>query len=716
MKNDQGEIIYIGKAKDLFKRVGSYFRQIDKHSPKTKKMVENISDLDYTVTNSELEALILETNLIKENRPKYNVLMKDDKNYAYIKITVNEDYPRILVVRKVLNDKAKYFGPKTNASQIYDMLRLLRQIFPFRNCNLQIEDLGPAQADDINKKRVVKVTHAGIKYPCLDLHIKRCQAPCIGKPDKQEYRETINKIIDLLDGKYQEIEAELKSKMFQAAGDKKFEQAAKLRDKILSIENIFQNQLVSSPDHQNSDVINFFCRDEHAYFNVFQVREGKLIDQQNFIVKIPPIDSNPESLFTYFLQEFYSQNNHYPREILVPLVLPEQELLQTWLEELSGHKVKITTPQKGKKDRLLELSLENAFSFAKQSRAKWEGETRENREEALEKIAQIAGLPDLPRRIECYDISHLGGTNTVASMAVFENGYPKTDHYRHFKISLEEAGAPDDFRSMKEVILRRLKYLKPSLGHGKISIKKGKESYQIKIDKKPLAEFRLISFSKLKVFVAPFHLPPLSEELISAMVEKFHTKRLYLQIPNKHLALFEKTGFQQVKIDLEEYPAKKSHTVVVFDKTRNFQDASFSKKPDLIVIDGGKGQLSFAVKALEDFQLVIPIMSLAKKNEEFFLPDRDESVQLSENNPARLLIQHLRDEAHRFAIEYNRKLRKKDYTFSELEQVPGIGKLTVRKLLRHFGSLENIKNQSEETLAAVVGTKIALKIKSFFNK
>lgn len=714
MKSKEGDVIYIGKAKDLYKRVNSYFQNVKKHPPRTAKMVEQICDIDYTVASSELEALMLETNLIKENRPKYNILMKDDKNFAYIKITTNEDYPRIQIVRKVLRDNAKYFGPKTTASKIYQTLTLLRKIFPYRNCNLEIEDLGPESEQTFERKRKVKISKASIKYPCLDLHIKRCIAPCIGKPDQEEYRKIIHQIINFLEGKHEDIVEKLKADMKVAAEQKRFEQAAKIRDKILSIQSIFENQLVTSADHQNTDIVNYFHQDDSLFFIVFQIREGKLIDQQNVISK-SNLENTPEQIIASFIQQFYADNTNLPGEILLPNEPEHQAILETWLSKIVDHKVKLTVPQKGKKDKLLDLALENAFSFAKQSRARFEGELAVSRSDALENLAQLLGLQKTPKRLECYDISHLSGTHTVASMSVFENGFPKKDQYRHFKISINTPGQPDDFASIEEVILRRLKYLKPSLEIKGCKITKKKDEYLIKLNKELLLTFKLIKTDKLKTFIEYFPTPSQNLDIIlKKIIDKFDCKRVYLEIDRDQLRQYEIKGFQQVKIPLSEYTSNSDRIAVVYDKSRNFEDPSFKKIPDLIVIDGGKGQLSHAVKAMTDHKLEIPIMSLAKKIEEFFIPGNSESIKLEPGDPTRLMVQHLRDEAHRFAIEYNRKLRKDDYTSSELEEIRGIGKQITQKLLRKYGSIENLKTIPQEELATFVGAKLALKIKSNF--
>lgn len=719
MKNDKGNIIYIGKAKDLFKRVNSYFQKQKNQTVKTQKLVEKISDIEYVITETELEALILETNLIKEYRPKYNILMKDDKNFAYIKITVNEDYPRIQVVRKVLNDKAKYFGPKTAAGKIHNTLQLLRKIFPFRNCNLEIQDLGPAKEADFNKKRIVKVTKAGIRYPCLDLHIKRCIAPCIGKPDKKEYDQIISKIIDFLEGKYKKIIDELKANMTVAAQNKNFEKAAKIRDQILTIEELAEKQLISNPNYNNSDIINFYKLDREVFVCIFQIRDGKIIDQQNITLKLSDLEEESDAeILQVIIQQFYTDNSDIPKEILLPEKPENKIIIENWLSSISGKKCKILTPQIGQKDKLLEMTLNNAFSYAKQSRTKWEGNSAQNRESALQNLKEVLSLDKIPKRIECYDISHIGGTYTVASMVVFENGFPQTGQYRHFRIINERPGQPDDFTSMHEVILRRIKYIKPTAGKQKTTITRKETKLLIKKDKKLLLEIDILSDNKQKTFLQHFKSPKKIniEELIRKIVLKFDSKRIYFQIAKKDLTTFEKIGFQLVNEIPKNIKLKKQHLLIVFDKIRNRPDPSFKKTPDLILIDGGKGQLSSAVKATNETNVQIPIISLAKKEEEIFTPGNSKSIKLQANNPTRLLLQHIRDEAHRFAIEYNRKLRKKDYTVSELENIPGVGKKVTQKLLQHFGSLNNIKDLPEESLAEFIGPKLSKKIKSYFTE
>jgi len=735
MKNADGKIIYIGKAKNLKKRVTSYFQRQKDHGMRTRKMVEHIRDIEYTVASSELEALILETNLIKEFRPKYNILMKDDKSFAYIKVTINEDYPRILITRKVLNDGARYFGPKTSAGLIKKTLKVLRNIFPYRNCSLEITH--NSDTNEFDRKSKVTVTHASIQFPCLDFHIKRCIAPCIGKPAKEEYTEIINQIIRFLEGKHQEVMDRLKEQMMKAATEKRFEAAAKIRNKILDVESIVQNQLVSDPDQKDTDVINFFPDGNAVYFNLFQIREGNLIDQQNLTLKVSDLEEEKgtsgntvtekelKNVLVSFLQQYYITATDIPFEILVPLKLKKADILSEWLTTLRadsrGKKVRIVAPERGKNNKLLELCLKNAESFAKQSKTRWEGKLIPQRAEALERLKNLLKLKKLPKRLECYDISHFAGTETVGSMTVFENGFPKNSDYRHFKLHHEENGKPDDFASMEEVLTRRLKYLKPAMKVAEIKVKRIKKSsteeetehfYETFFDKELVAKFSMKSLKNKRCLLEiEIHKPEKFEDSFRKIVEKCEFNRIYLFTTEDKKDVFFDHGFQEVKKIPDDISLQSNETLLVFQKIKHKSDPSFKKVPDLLIIDGGKGQLSSAMKALKKFDLDLPIMSIAKREEEFFTPQSNISIKLEPNDPIRLMVQHIRDEAHRFAITHQKNLRAKVMTHSALDDIFGVGETIRKDLLRKFGSVEDIKNASLEEIATITGAKLAAKIK-----
>ncbi len=710
MKDQEGEIIYIGKAKDLKNRVSSYFLRNKDQNTKTIKMVEQIADLEYILTNTELEAYILETNLIKEYRPKYNILMKDDKNFAYIKITVQEDYPRLLVVRKMQKDQAKYFGPKTNASRIYTLLNLLRKIFPFRNCQLDIQDLGTNPQNDPQQKQLVKVTKASIKFPCLDLQIKRCLGPCIGRPQQADYDLVIDSVIKILEGKYQFVVEQLKNKMLQLAQAKKFEQAAKIRDQITEIEHLFEKQIISDASYFNCDVINFFSEGSKTFFCVFQIRNGKIIDQQNLTFSSENT-SDSEELLANFITQFYSLSSDLPEQIIIPETLEKNELLSTWLQELAGRKIKITIPHLGKKDQLIDLALKNAINFAKLSKTRWEGNLSESRQLALDQLAQIVGLPKIPKRIECYDISHLSGTHTVASMVVFENGFPKKEHYRHFKLAQNTIGEPNDFASMQEVILRRLKYLKTAKSDYQVIHQKKAKNIIVKLAQKKEQIYRVIANTESKSILINENLDTtILEQIYQQLLAKLAGQRIYLICPQHCQETLLKKGFQSINDFQSPISYDSQLQVFLLDRKKYREDPSFSSEPDLIIIDGGKGQLGSAIKASGEIAVNIPLISLAKKEEEIFMPGRSESIKLAANNPSRLLIQHLRDEAHRFAVDFNRQIRGKDLLQSELATIPGVGKIKERKLLQKFGSLQGIKNASLDEIATITGLKTALNI------
>lgn len=726
MKDEGGRVIYVGKAKDLKKRVTSYFRNENVHGMRTKKMVENISDIAYTEVGTELEALILETNLIKELRPKYNVLMKDDKSYVYIKITVHEDYPQIYLVRKVAKDKARYFGPKTAAHKVIKTLKLLKRIFPFKNCPLAIDYTVR------NEFKAKTMSAAQLEY-----HRRHCLGPCITSVTPEEYRKTVLQVIDFLEGKYEDIVVQVKQDMMKAAAEKKFEIAAAIRDKLKALEDIMESQRISDPHQKDLDIISYVVMDDKIYFNLFQLREGKLIDQENFVFKS---DSNQETedrdALNSFLEQYYERATDIPKEVLIPHEVDEQETIVNWLSEIKGQKVSLIIPERGKKNHLLELSQSNAQSYARQSQIKWQGHEKTSRQEALESLQEILGLQKVPYRLECYDNSHFSGTETVSSMVVFENGFPKKDDYRHFKLHQQTSGSPDDYASMEETLTRRLKYLKPNKSLTSLSVKKSTKKhlkeieekygeqeaksgdwYTVEEEKATKGYIQITTFDPeknvKKFLISTLEIEP-SVDLSVVMkktIEKVKAARIYLKCKNTEQSKFEEVGFQHLQKIPEAFAELKDQTYLVFDKTKHVTDKSFRKTPDLIVIDGGKGQLSSAQKAMKKYELTIPMISLAKREEEIFRPDRPDPILLEANDPILHMLQHIRDESHRFAITYHQKLRIKATTSSILDTIPGIGESTRIKLLQKFGSVEGIKNATLDELGAEVGKKNAIVLK-----
>ena len=451
-KNDEGTVLYVGQAKNLKNRVRSYFQKQNNRPIRTQKLIEKTIDLEWTEVGSDIEAIFLETNLIKELRPKYNVLMKDDKNWVYIKITKDELFPRIKIVRKVENDKARYFGPSTAAGKLKKTLLLLQKLFMYRTCDLGIDW----------RNDEAKITKKTIAFPCLDYHIKRCAGPCISKISPEEYGESIRKIELFLEGKTSEIEGKLKKQMADCVAKKAYEKAGILRDKLQAIDGLIQKQLVTSADHSTMDVLAFTLNEGKAYFTLFALRDGKLLKQENFVLSASGFESGdedmaPEVLET-FLFQYYSKAADIPPQIFVPAGLPEMDLFHDWIKDRAGKVVKLKTPQKGKKHKLLDLAKKNALSFQKQQIARWAG-FEEDDMESLEELARVLEMKKKPKRIEAYDISHLGGTDTVASMVVFENGKSKKSDYRKFRLRTLEEGEIDDFKSMTEILKRRLRYI-----------------------------------------------------------------------------------------------------------------------------------------------------------------------------------------------------------------------------------------------------------------
>lgn len=705
MLDGEGRVIYVGKANDISKRIRQYFQKDYQHSTRTRKLLENVTNIESIGVDSELEAIILEHNLIKQLQPKYNIIMKDDKNYVYIKIT-KEDFPRIQIVRKIEKDNAKYIGPKTAAHKVKETFKVLKKIFPFRHCNL---DINLIQEKPLNKEgkaeHDMKIGHKTIKYPCLDFYIKRCIAPCIGRCNVAEYREIINNVEKFLEGKADEILEDLKKKMLEYANNKDFERAAKARDQIQKIEAILEKQKVQDHEQEDSDIINYCITQERAYFNLFQIRDGKLIGQENFILAVNEEEelNSPQNftkenqeILEAFITQYYQLATDIPRQILVPHDLENKESLEEFLAQQSLKKPKLIVPKIGTKNKLLEMSLNNARIYADRNKPKWKTES-ELTIKAAEELQILLSIPKPLKRIECYDISHLSGTDTVGSMVVFENGVPKNSFYRKFHLRTVQ-GKPDDFKSMEEVLFRRFskialeasqrdyKFRKATKKDWKFideqSKKEGlnrsndnyKAFYLLEKDKKIVGfaalEQKSEKVSKIKaVWIAPEERgKKLGYKLLKSIVQKAKTKRVYLFCFKELLDYYLIAGFElikevpeELKKEFVEAPKILGAEVIclAYDKKKHKEDESFKQIPDLIIIDGGKGQLSSATKILNKLNLKISYISLAKKLEEIFHPDMENPILLERHNEALKLLQRARDEAHRFAISYNKNLRKK---------------------------------------------------------
>lgn len=585
MKDEAGDIIYVGKAVSLKNRVRQYFQSSRNHSTKVRVMVSQIRDFEYIMTDSELEALILECNLIKKHKPKYNVLLKDDKTYPYIMVTTEEDFPRVMMTRKIKKDKNKYFGPY-GARAVKETIELIRRIFPIRSCNKEVKE-------GVREGR-----------PCLYFHINQCLGPCQGNVNKEEYWSMIKEICKFLDGKHDDLLQDLRVKMAEAANNLEFEKAARYRDRIAAIESIRESQkVVYTSSVDDMDVIAFAQGDTNTVAQVFFLRNGKLIGTEQFILD-DTRDSELKEVVSSFIKQFYSMSLYIPKVILVQEDIEDAEVIMKWLSEKRGNRVYIHAPKRGDKKDLVDMAMNNALDALRNIEDKLKRE-KARTVGAVNQLAEYLGLERLPYRIEAYDISNIQGTETVASMVVFEGGKPKNRDYRRFKIKTVDG--PNDFASMAEVIERR---------------------------------------------------------------------------------------FRRGMEEIEELKQQGKST----------DDGKFSKMPDLVLIDGGKGQLNAAVQTLRKLGLEdIPVISLAKRLEEVYVEGKSEPINIPKSSDALHLLQRVRDEAHRFAISYHRSLREKSGLRSVLEDIPGIGPKRRAALIKHFGTLEAIKNATVEELAGVEG-------------
>ncbi len=736
--SEKGEIIYVGKAKNLKKRLSQYMQKGKKHSPKIDKMLEKSTSVEWIEVASEVEALILEDNLIKELNPRYNVLLKDDKTFQYIKVTIQEDYPEVTTVRKIEKDGAKYFGPKTSGTDVKRLLESAKKIF--RLCSVKNISLDLKGKPLDGAKVAVKHGKMPAKRPCLDFHIKRCTGPCAGMVTPEEYRKQIDEAIAFLNGDYKAAIEQLKAQMMEYAQNKKFERAAAIRDQIESIERSAQKQLITDTNIVDRDVIAYVPDLGKNFFNLFQIRSGKLVSQENFVSEG---EETPEEIMEAFLREYYSLAADIPKEILVSIEV-DNKLMKAYIEKHTDHAVQVIHPQAGKKDDLVLLAEQNARSYAKQNRVRWMADEKKP-EMAIEELQKKLGLKNPIKRLECFDISHLGGTETVGSMSVFKKGKPSKADYRLFRLK-STVGKIDDFQSMEEVIRRRLNYLPELLPEG-YKIRTGKkgdekalESHWGKEELKDVGIKNYQILEKNKKVVGAASIIELSEkvheigslfvdedergqklgyQLIKKIIDKSKQKRLYLMCEPDLEGYYTQFGFdvlhkapKELKKQAKKYEKRGYGPHIFLSYQKKKPDTSFTSTPSLIVIDGGKGQLSTAYKVLEEKgRTDIPIISLAKKLEEVFVPKKSDPLNIPADTEASYLLQRARDEAHRFAITFNKESRLKSMTKSQLDEVVGLGPKMKTRLLAHFGSTEAIKEAPLEQLVPICGEPIAKKIK-----
>ncbi len=583
MKNGKGKIIYVGKAVNLRSRVRSYFHDSADHSRKTLRMLHDVADIDFIVVDSELEALILEMTLIKKHLPEYNVRLKDDKRYPFIKVHWADSFPKVTVTRQYEADGSRYFGPYTSVWAVHQTLDLLRKIFPYRTCNRIITGQDPRA--------------------CLYDDIKLCTAPCIGKIDKENYRQMIDDLCKFLEGQTDPILERLKEEMLRLAESMDYEKAAVVRDQIEAIERVVERQKIISSRDMNSDVIALARDNSESCIQIFFIRNGRLIGREYFILEGTE-DEQESEILEEFIKQFYADASTVPNEVLLPAELEETTIIHKWLNSKGhGSKVQIKIPQRGSRKDLVRMATENAVETLQALKSQWESSTHKQ-SEALAELQHQLGLAEPPNRIECYDISNLQGTEAVGSMVVFEQGIPNKKLYRRFNIKY--VTGPDDFSSMEEVLMRRFKRWASS------------------------------------------------------------------------------------------HETKEPGTKV---------DQAFGILPNLLIVDGGKGQLRRAVKVLDIFDIggEVAAAGLAKEHELIFLPGKDLPVDLPRNSPARFLVQRIRDEAHRFAITAHRNRRRQSRLISKLDQIPGIGPSKRNALLKEFGSLEGVKAANIEQLSEVSG-------------
>jgi len=681
MKDADGNVLYVGKAASLRGRVPNYFRSPAELSPKIRAMVSHVDDFEYVTVGSEIEALIAENSLIKTYKPKYNTLLKDDKTFPYIVIT-DEPFPRVLRTRRVEKGHGRYFGPYANPGALAETLKLIKKLFPYRSCALNIvpdnlprgrrESLpateskplpAPSPANhylappEVDGRRAETHPSANDRA-CLEYYIHRCVGPCIGAASQEEYATVIGQVVNFLEGKHDLVLEELERQMTEAAESLNFERASRLRDQMRAVQRVASKQRVEAPGGGDQDIIGLARADSSTLVQLLAIRSGRLTGRDTYTME-NVADEDETGVLAAFLQQYYDAAAIVPPEIIIPRDVPEHDVLEDWLSGQRGKRVHLEVPQRGDKRRLLDLAADNARAALEQDQIKWLTDTQKTAA-ALTELKEALDLSALPVRLECFDISTIQGTSTVASMVVFENGKPRTDAYRRFRIKAAgPLGEPNDFAAMHEVLTRRLK-------------RSGRAKNTDDADDGAAVQDEMTAES---AFVSPV---PGSADISS--------------VPGV--------------IETSDAPP-----------TAGTEDGGgeWTRRPDLIIVDGGKGQLGVALDVLRELGIDDqPVAGLAKQNEELFLPGRPDPVILPRTSQALYLVQRLRDEAHRFAITYHRDVRGKRALISGLDEIRGVGGARKKALLRRFGSVAEIRRSSLEEIAAVagIGPKLAASIKS----
>lgn len=667
--SEDGTVIYVGKAKNLRSRMKSYVQAKPDKSlgPWKLKLIEQITDFEVTVVSSEMEALVLETNLIKHLRPKFNVMMKDDKNYVYLRITMQDPYPRVQIDRKLSHDGAKEFGPFLSNYDLKRTLEMLQLLFHFRACSESI-DVWNRAVESGKPQRTLR--------PCLDSQIGQCNGLCAGTIDMAEYRNRITAVLAFFRGEYDTVYGQGMALMQRLASEKKFERAGQVRDALGLIDDLRQKQIVSDTSGEDTDAVGIALLSGKVQVVVLRERNGKVLDEHNFPL-MGYAESESEVLEQFALQ-YYEGIVDLPRCIVVPAEFESANALSQVLSQRAGHKVEVRAAERGKKSKLLDLALSNAHEKAKAAQAKWEAEER-NVENALGELQEVLKLPALPRRIECYDISHTGGDDTVGSMVVAVNGKPLNAQYRSFTIKSLKAGDVDDFASLAEVLRRRLRYIAGGLKREAeewekegVTVKKdtrrktqdnAKGSSNLRLEScvfKALHEGEIIASLPITksgpaTIFGALTIDPTYEQsrlgtfLLRTALASVKKGKVYAAIDPSLEQAYASLGFRYIRQVPSALAVPEGQIGLVFESTQNKPDVSLNSRPDLLVIDGGKGQLSTIVSVLKEMQLEIPVIGLAKREEEVFAPSSSFALPLKKHGPAQFLLMRIRDEAHRFA-------------------------------------------------------------------